>query len=87
MTKQDFAFNVRTSILLFIASVPAVFLHKSGYIDDDLYPQLILGSFFLFLLFRVLAPFAFTRLNHFGTLKMQENFRKHPLGVYFLIED
>ncbi len=87
MTKRQFKVNIWVSLSLGAGAMIAVALMKFGYISDDLFVQFTLGAFAAHLLFRVIAPYVFTKGDAIGTPEMQENFRKHPLGPFFLIED
>lgn len=87
MTKRDFIFNVKICLSLFMCSLIAIGLLSFGFIEDDLYVQFVLGGFSVFTLFRVVAPYIFSKMDPHGTPEMQKNMRKHPLGRFFLIED
>lgn len=87
MTKRDFAWNIRIGVMLFIAVLFSAILDVFGFIDVDLYVQAVLGMFLLFLIFRIVAPFIFTKMDKYGTPEMQKNFREHFLGRFFLILD
>jgi len=87
VTKRDFAFNIKIFLSLLLSAVISVGLFEFGFIDDDLYVQFVLVGFFGFALFRVVAPYVFTKMDPHGTPEMQKNMRRHPLGRFFLIED
>ena len=85
MTKKGFQFNCFTAALLLIASLAAVLTNKIVEAEFDKYVQIVLFGFLVFLLLRVIAPLVFTYMDRFSTAKMQQNFRSHLLGRFFLI--
>ena len=87
MIKRDFVFNIKIGAALFASSVIAVSLDAFGFIHDDIFVQIVLSGFLIFTLFRVVAPYIFTKMDPHGTPEMQKNIRSNALGRFFIIED
>ena len=87
MRKREFVFNIKIGVALFACSVMATSLHELEFIRDDLFVQVVLAGFFIFTLFRVVAPYFFTKMDPHGTPEMQRKIRSNVFGRFFIIED
>ncbi|MEY8099598.1 hypothetical protein AB9F29_19640 [Falsihalocynthiibacter sp. S25ZX9] len=86
MTKKDFYWNFKVTGLIAIATAISLVMWHTQLITNELYPQVVLFIFGLFLLFRVVIPVVFTFFYKFSSEKMKAGTINHPLSMFVIID-